>query len=193
MRLVILGGTFDPVHVGHLSLVRGSCKVLDASLGVIVVEGGHRHRTSTVATLDDRRRLVQLAIDGDESLREASQMGIVGGLVGAVAQLKDLGHEVHVVFGSDSAGQLDRWNGRQLLRGARLWAVPRPGDPTGDSSGVGQLAVSVESVSATQIRFAAAAGSRRQAVVPAPCRVWVDSLYGASVTDRDGSVDCESS
>ena len=185
-RLVVLGGTFDPVHIGHLSLLRGARKVLDAALGVVVVEDGHRHRAVPVAPVQDRRHLVQLAIDGDGTLSEASQMGIDVGLVGAVDHLRDLGHEVHVVFGSDSARHLDRWNGRQLLRGAELWVVPRQGDADGGCPGVGRLPVLVPAVSATQIRLAAAARRRSQAAVPPPCRARVDCLYGASngVDDR---------
>jgi nicotinate-nucleotide adenylyltransferase len=191
-RLVVLGGTFDPIHVGHLALLGGAVNLLDASQGVLVVERGHRHRSPPVASLDDRRRLVQLAIDDDGLLIEASQLGIDTSLVDAVQQLAGRGFDVHVVFGSDSARHLDRWNGRQLLVGATLWSVARHGDRADDITGVGRLSLTVPSFSATEVRFAAASGRTAHPAIPTACRPEVDLLYRPARGLAERADGCES-
>lgn len=191
-RLVVLGGTFDPVHNAHLTLLRGAVEELDAAQGVMVVEHGHRHRSAPVANVDDRRRLVQLAVADDALLIEASQLGIDVGLVGAVEQLAARGFDVHVVFGSDSARHLDRWNGRDLLAEATLWSVARHGDRGEDIIGVGRLPLIVPTLSATQVRFAAAAGRPVHTGVPESCRAAVDLLYRPSHELAEGIDECES-
>lgn len=179
-RYVLLGGTFDPVHVGHLALAHEAAQALDAT-ALLVVEAGHRHRAEPVASLVDRRRLVQQAVAGSASVRESTTLGLAGGLDAVVARLVADQHEVHVVFGADSARHLDRWHGAERLRPARLWAVPRSNDDATGIPGVDTLAVAVADVSATQIRFALAAGRVPTDLLPVGCVPLVRRMYAAGV------------
>ena len=181
-RVVVLGGTFDPVHHGHLAVIRGALDALDATDGVLLVDRGHRHRAAPIASHRDRQDLVRRATARDPQLHEAGELGLDGGLPEAVARLCSAGHEVHVVFGADSARHLDRWDGRRRLDGAQLWAVPRHGDAPDGIDGVGWLAIDAPAASSTQIRFAVAAGRRPPRAVPAPCRDAVAHLYSRSAS-----------
>jgi len=181
-RVVVLGGTFDPVHHGHLAVIRGAVSALNATAGVLLVDRGHWHRTTPVASHPDRQALVRRATARDLHLHEAGDVGLDGGLPEAVARLCSAGHEVHVVFGADSARHLDRWDGRRRLAGAQLWAVPRYGDSPDGIDGVGRLAIDAPAASSTQIRFAVAAGRRPPRSVPTGCRDAVAHLYSTTAS-----------
>jgi nicotinic acid mononucleotide adenylyltransferase len=150
---------------------------LEASQGVLVVEQGHPHRSRPVASLEDRRRLVQQAVASSGQMSEAGQLGLGETLADTTSRLLALGCEVHAVFGADSARRLDRWGGRQRLAGARLWWAPRAGEPDDDICGVDMLDIDVPSTSATEVRCALAAGCRPPQSVPGACRSEVVRIY----------------
>ena len=64
MRLGVFGGSFDPVHNGHLFVaeaVREAC-ALDRVLFVPTREGKHYRDGAMTASVDDRARMLRLAI-----------------------------------------------------------------------------------------------------------------------------------
>lgn len=65
MRIGIFGGTFDPVHVGHLILATESASQLDLDKVLWIVTAVPPHKTTLVAPVEDRLEMVKLAIDED--------------------------------------------------------------------------------------------------------------------------------
>lgn len=181
-RFVLLGGTFDPIHIGHLALAREAARVLDA-IALFVIEPGHRHRVAPVASLAERRRLVQHALASEPRMQEITELGIDGDLATVVSQLALLDHELHVLFGADSARHLQRWNGVQRLQPARLWVVPRSHDDGGGIDGVEVLDIDVPDVSATTVRFALAAGRTPHGLLPSCCLADVCAVYAPVASD----------
>lgn len=62
-RLGILGGTFDPVHVGHVLLAQSVREQLDLRRVVFVPAADPPHKTDLVASADHRVEMVRLAVD----------------------------------------------------------------------------------------------------------------------------------
>jgi nicotinate-nucleotide adenylyltransferase len=65
MNIGILGGTFDPVHTGHLVVAEAARESLCLEKVIFVPAGVPVHRDLIEASADDRYRMVLLAIDGN--------------------------------------------------------------------------------------------------------------------------------
>ena len=64
---VVLGGTFDPVHMGHLHAACVAADILDASV-LMVLSARPVHRDAPVASVDDRWRMLRTACADFERL-----------------------------------------------------------------------------------------------------------------------------
>jgi nicotinate-nucleotide adenylyltransferase len=134
-RIGVLGGTFDPIHVGHLVAavnVRHALQ-LDRVLLVVANVPWQKSARRAVTDAEDRFALVAAAV-GDVDGVEASRMEIDRGGVSYTADtLEQLaaertGAELFVVVGRDVAGDLDTWERVDQVRAqATLVVVNRFG------------------------------------------------------------------
>ena len=62
-----LGGTFDPVHVGHLHAARAVARELGLSSATLVLSARPPHR-SAIASVEDRWRMLLLAVEHEPTL-----------------------------------------------------------------------------------------------------------------------------
>ena len=65
-RIGLLGGTFDPIHFGHLLLAVHSYEELDLDLVIFIPSRLPPHKAQPVAKADERLQMVQLAVGDDE-------------------------------------------------------------------------------------------------------------------------------
>lgn len=116
MRLGLLGGTFDPIHLGHLELAKTALQVarLDAIHFVTSVKPPHKSER-THANFLDRHAMVALALKGDSRLipssvefdREGKSYSI-----DTVLQLKQQSGgkaEIFFLIGLDAFSELPTW------------------------------------------------------------------------------------
>ncbi|WP_455378322.1 nicotinate-nicotinamide nucleotide adenylyltransferase, partial [Petrachloros mirabilis] len=69
MRLGLFGGTFNPVHNGHLAVARQSREALGFGQILFIPTGDPPHKPShNLAPARDRYEMVRLAIESDPSL-----------------------------------------------------------------------------------------------------------------------------
>lgn len=132
-RLGFLGGTFDPVHTGHLAMARAARTFagLERVLVTPCAEPPHKDRTDIT---DGFRRfaMLVLALQGETGL-EASPVELIrGGTSYTVETLRALREdgpedEIYLIVGSDSFVELETWREHQEILGeAALLVVPRP-------------------------------------------------------------------
>jgi nicotinate-nucleotide adenylyltransferase len=184
-RVGILGGTFDPPHIGHLWLATMAADSLDLSHVLLMPAARPPHKgRSGVSNAADRVMMTRLAIGGDAgldlSLVEMERPG-PSYTVDSLAQLRaHLGEGVGLVLimAADSFGQIDSWRDPDRLLELAEWAVgPRPGSPMPDrrslaerfgamSARIHLLAGPSLDLSSSEIRARVAAGRPIRYLVP---------------------------
>ena len=76
---LVYGGTFDPVHNGHLAVARAAREALQADCVHFLPCGDPPHRSRPVASAAHRVAMLQIALAGDSSSRIATrEMNRVG-------------------------------------------------------------------------------------------------------------------
>ncbi|HEX2850899.1 MAG TPA: nicotinate-nucleotide adenylyltransferase [Acidimicrobiales bacterium] len=134
-RIGVLGGTFDPIHVGHLVAavnVRHELS-LDSVLLVVANEPWQKVGSRAISPGRDRLAMVRAAV-GDVAGVEASDLELVRGgasyTADTLAELRrrDPDAELFLIVGADVADDLDTWIRVEEVRAlARLVVVNRPG------------------------------------------------------------------
>ncbi len=134
-RIGVFGGTFDPVHVGHLAAAVNVRYALGLERVLLVVANlpWQKVGVHTVAPAEDRCAVVEAALDGLEGV-EASRLELDRGgpsyTADTLAELAELnpGAELFLLLGSDVAAGLDTWERVDEVRElATLVVVARPG------------------------------------------------------------------
>ncbi len=134
MRLGVLGGTFDPVHNGHLAMARAAirCALLDRVLMVPCARPPHKDRPDLT---DGYSRFAMLVLAlMDESSIDASTIELQrGGISYTADTLRLLTTErprmdLFLILGSDSFVELETWRScPEILSLAALLVAPRRG------------------------------------------------------------------
>jgi nicotinate-nucleotide adenylyltransferase len=127
------GGTFDPVHLGHVAIARAVRDALGAPVALLpAADPPHKDRTHADAR--HRRRMLELALAGERGLavdaRELDREGpsYTVDTLGAIRHERGGAQPLVWVVGADSLGQLPRWHRwPELFELAHVLAVERPG------------------------------------------------------------------
>ncbi len=140
MKIGVLGGTFDPVHRGHLIMAEEARKALGLSEVLMVPASQPTWKTRhCVTSAADRLAMLRLAAAGRPWLKVSTMEIERPGpsyTIDTIVALKERygpGDELFFILGWDSLEQLPTWHEPARLIGlCRLVAVPRPGRPPPD-------------------------------------------------------------
>ena len=138
-RLGILGGTFDPIHCGHLDLGRAAASALALTDIVVITANIPPHRPQPVASSYQRFAMVALAIAGVEHWRASDIELAVGApsyTTGTLQRFHELGlaaTEIFFIIGTDAFAEIEAWKDfPAILDRANFAVVSRPGLPAHD-------------------------------------------------------------
>jgi nicotinate-nucleotide adenylyltransferase len=176
-RIGILGGTFDPIHVGHLFAAVAARDVLglDRVLLVVANEPWQKVGSRSVTAAEARLAVVEAAIDDVAGL-EASRIELDRGgpsyTADTVDQLRRAhpGAEFFLVVGSDIVPDLSSWRRVDELQGRVVLAVvdraggERAPDPPGWR--VARVDMPALEVSSSDLRERLAAGRPVDFLIP---------------------------
>ena len=125
----ILGGTFDPVHNGHLAAAGQLRAVADLDQVWLMPNATPPHRSSApVAKAADRMRMVELAVAGHAALL-ASRLEVErGGISYTIDTVRQLarefpGRRFALLLGSDAALQIRSWHEADALLGEASFVI----------------------------------------------------------------------
>ena len=134
-RLGIMGGTFDPIHIGHLACAEQAREAYDLDAVVFVPAGAPVFKKHIrVSSAADRLAMCHLAVDGNEHF-DVSPIEIErGGDTYTVDTLRQLRAHypdnvaLYFITGADAVHDIVRWReSAQVARLARFIAATRPG------------------------------------------------------------------
>jgi len=176
VRVGILGGTFNPVHRGHLLMALGAQRHLRLHRVLFIPAHIPPHkRMEGNATAEDRARMVQLALQGHPGL-ELSRVELdrpppsyTVDTVGLLRKRYPEAKEWFFLVGSDTARELSSWREiAKLRKWVRFAAIPRPGDPlvAYPAAGVLRLPVTTAPVSSSLVRQRVRQGLNIRQMVP---------------------------
>jgi nicotinate-nucleotide adenylyltransferase len=173
-RLGVLGGTFDPPHVGHLVAALDSRAALDLDRVLLVVAGDPwQKRDRVVASARDRLALVTAAVAEIAGL-EASAIEVEreGASVTAdtLEALTEDDRDLFLILGADAVANMPTWKRLEDTSAlASVVVVEREGEhaqPPGDGWRVHHVAIPRLDVSSSDIRARLAAGRPIDGLVP---------------------------
>jgi len=179
-RIGVFGGTFDPVHVGHLvAAVNARHDVgLDRVLLVVANSPWQKTGRRSITPAEDRFAVVSAAVEGVDGL-EASRLEIDRGgtsyTVETLQALRDAtpGAELYLIVGSDLAGEMSTWDRiDQASSMATLVVVSRAGGRGGGTAPPGwkvlDVGIPALEISSTDLRARVANGRPLDYLVPSP-------------------------
>jgi nicotinate-nucleotide adenylyltransferase len=193
--LAVFGGTFDPVHLGHLSVAWEAAELLDAEVRLLPASVPP-HRAPPIATAAQRVAILRAALQGQSRLTLDTRELDRAGPSYTIDTLHELRAEqgerpLVLLLGADAFAGLASWHRwRELFEAAHIGVLSRPGVATRlpdalerevagrriadaaelralPAGKVIELAVTPLEISATRIRELLAAGRDPRYLLPA--------------------------
>lgn len=144
--VAVLGGTFDPVHIGHLRSAVELRERFDFEQVRLVPSRQPPHRGQPAAAAEHRLRMVELALTGEPGLRaDGRELRRTGPsyTVDTLTELRaELGADcsLSLVLGVDAFAGLASWHAwEELPRLAHLLVIARPDSVLPDAGPVAEL------------------------------------------------------
>ncbi len=189
MRLGVMGGTFDPIHIGHLVTAEEARSQFRLDSVVFVPSSRPPHKTgSPQSGVEHRLRMAELAVAGNDALSVSDLEARRDGLSYTIDTLREL-HRIHgastelyFITGADAILEILTWKDpEELLAESRFIAATRPGyklekltEALPGKNSAGELAIAnvftmeipALAISSTDIRSRAASGRPFRYLVP---------------------------
>jgi nicotinate-nucleotide adenylyltransferase len=183
-RIGLLGGTFDPIHTGHLDVARGAQQEIGLTAVHVLPSNVPPHRAQPVASAFHRFAMASIAVADAEGWRASDlelRMATPSYTMHTLRCYHQRGYapdELFFLIGADAFREIHHWHEYPaILDAARFVVVSRPGYDAGETVRLNSqtqqsdraifLSVQTTDVSSSAIRQARAEGrSIRGLVAP---------------------------
>lgn len=170
MRIGVMGGTFDPIHIGHLVAASEVAHRFDLDRVVFVPTGEPWQKSNRQVSPPEDRYLMTVIATAADSRFSVSRVDVDRqGPTYTVDTLRDIQvelgseHDYYFITGADALGEILSWREPdEVLRLAQLVGVTRPGhvlsDPGLAPGRVTLLEIPALAISSSDIRQRVARG-----------------------------------
>lgn len=133
-RIGVLGGTFNPVHMGHLIMAQDAFELFELSrvLFIPCALPPHKERNA-LASMEHRLNMLHLAVEGDVRFEVSDLELRRGGISYTIDTAKALAElhpkaELFFIIGSDTLPELRLWRDiAELVQRVHFITLVRPG------------------------------------------------------------------
>jgi nicotinate-nucleotide adenylyltransferase len=140
MKIGLFGGSFDPVHLGHLLVAQAAIEelALDRLYFIPAAQSPFKPENSH-APAPVRLQMLRLALAGKTHCEVDEQEIERGGISYTIDTLRDYARrfpqaQLFYLIGADNVANLPKWReAGELAQLAEFVAIPRPGDSVGSS------------------------------------------------------------
>lgn len=134
VEYVVLGGTFDPIHNGHLKSAQALAEAFDYQC-IHLMPCGDAYHKGSVSAVEDRLAMAKLGMQDISVLaldqREATRSGATYTVDTLVELRQELGDQAHIcwVVGTDAAASIQSWRDwPRLFQLANVIVMARAGE-----------------------------------------------------------------
>lgn len=197
-RIGLMGGSFNPVHIGHVKLARAALDKGCVEKVLFLPTGNPPHKRSGLADKLDRLEMVRLAIQDEADMDVCREEVDREGVIYTVDTLGILREKMpdcdfSYIIGADSLCQLHTWKKPEvLITRCRFLVVMRPGEAESETleaarhwrekgADIEFLNMPPMDISSTDIRRRVKEGLEIGLLVPAGVAQYIaeHGLYGA--------------
>jgi len=132
MRVALFGGTFNPIHIGHLIMAQYVLNFSQVQKVIFVPNGHPPHKIEDVADASDRFEMVKISIEDnpyfDISDFEIKKSG-PSWTIDTLKYFSSIYERVCFIIGSDNLSEIVNWyKAEEILRRYPLIVLPRERD-----------------------------------------------------------------
>jgi len=194
MNVALFGGTFDPIHRGHLAVARAARRQLMLEEILFVPSGVPPHKRIGVTPFHDRHAMVVLATAGERTFvpSRLEDPDLVDGATYSIDTVRRLrralgpSDRLFFLIGADAFLDIATWRGADVLtREVEFVVASRPGfslaalpERVRDRATLHLLPGVSERISATEVRRAVRSGQRLEDLVEPAVAAYI---YGAGL------------
>jgi nicotinate-nucleotide adenylyltransferase len=135
-KIGLYGGSFDPVHLGHLLVAQAACEEMGLERLYFIPAAQSPFKPGTAPTpANERLRLLRLALAGKTHYEMDEQEIKRGGVSYTIDTVRDYAKrfpdaQLFYLIGADHVPSLGKWReSEELARLLEFIVIPRPGQP----------------------------------------------------------------
>lgn len=128
MNIAVLGGSFDPPHIGHYFVIQQILELRPEIDKVLLVPAYQHQWKPAFATTEARRSMLKYFVDNRVEISDVEiQRKGISYTIDTIKQLKaQTGAKLYWIVGSDIISEFERWKNKdELIKEAHFLVFPR--------------------------------------------------------------------